>query len=793
MRHTPSPLARAIRGTRLALLAGIGLGPLALPLPAIAAEQAAHPHFSVPSGSLDQVLGQFGRQAGIPLSANSALTTGKSSPGLNGQYSVEDGLARILANTGLRATRQADGSYQLQLDKASSTAQTLQLDATAISGKAPGSTTEGTGSYTTWSASSATRLNLSPQETPQSVTVLTRQRMDDQKLDNMIDVLGATAGVIVQNASVGADSPDFMARGSIINNFQIDGVPTSSLLSNDLHSTAIYDRVEVVRGATGMMSGLGTPSATVNLIRKRPTYDPQVGFTAEAGNWERYGSGMDVSGPLNESGNIRGRLVVDYKHQHAWVDRYEQESFVLYGISEIDLSDTTLLTLGFSHLTRDSNSQFRATPLFFSNGQKVGFGASDYKWPKWNHYDQELNNAFVSLEQQLGSSWSGKVELNYTQNEYDALLTNIRGSIDQATGTGATLWPGRWISNSEQLSLDAYATGAFSLFGREHELISGVTLSDLWAKGPAYGLSPSYDRNIPNFLDIGAMPKPDFIDYGNNVRNEFQYSAFASSRFQLTDSTDLLLGGRVIDWRRIMEYPGAADVRSRESGVFIPYVGIVQTLDDTWSLYASYTKIFQPQEDYVIEYNGTPLEPEEGTSYEAGIKASFKDGRLTSSLSVFKNEQENLAIWNNDTLIYDVSDAATTKGVELELNGELAEGWQLTSGYSYSVTTDKDNNRILSRLPRHNLKTFTTYRLPGALSKLTVGGGVNWQSRIGEDQYWQESYALVNLMARYAITDNLSGSVNLNNVFDKEYYSYVYAYGLHGAPRNFMFSLKYSY
>ncbi|WP_437880175.1 TonB-dependent siderophore receptor [Pseudomonas sp. LRF_L74] len=755
------------------------------------AQDATYP-LDLPAQPLDQALNTLAGQTGSRILFATDIAEGLNVPALKGELSVEQALQRLLRGTDLKLEKTGDGSYVVAAPSPDVAA--LEIGVVSISGKAPGSTTEGTGSYTTYSTSSSTRLNLSPQDTPQSITVLTRQRMEDQKLDNIIDALNATAGVIVQNSNVGADSPDFMSRGSRINNFQIDGVPTSSLLSNDLHSTAIYDRVEVVRGASGMMSGLGMPSATVNLIRKRPTYEPQANLTAEAGNWQRYGSGMDVSGPLNESGSIRGRLVADYKHQHAWVDRYEQDYFVLYGVSEFDLSDTTLLTLGFSHLTRDSNSQFRATPLFFSNGQRINSSANDYKWPEWLHYDQELNNAFVSLEQQFGSGWSGKVELNYTQNEYDALVTNIRGAIDQATGTGATLWPSRWISNSEQIGLDAYATGSFSLFGREHELITGLTLSDLWAKGPSMGLSPSYDRNIPNFYDVGAMPKPEFIDYGNNVRNEYQYSAYASSRFQLTNSTSLLLGSRVIDWKRVMEYPGAEDVRSRESGVFIPYVGIVQALDDTWSLYASYTKIFQPQDDYVIEYNGTPLKPEEGISYEAGIKASFNDGRLTSSLSVFKNEQENLAVWNNDTFMYDVSDSATTEGVELELNGELAEGWQFTSGYSYSVTTDKDNERILTRLPRHNLKTFTTYRMPGALSKLTIGGGMNWQSRIGEGVYWQGSYALVNLMARYEITENLTGSVNLNNLFDKEHFTSVSSgYGFHGAPRNFMFSLKYSY
>ncbi|WP_312255630.1 TonB-dependent siderophore receptor [Stutzerimonas nitrititolerans] len=237
-----------------------------------------------------------------------------------------------------------------------------------ISGKAPGSITEGTGSYTTGSTSSSTRLNLTPRETPQSITVITRQRMEDQKLENLPDALDATTGVIVKLFSMGADAPQMWARGSSITNFQIDGVPTTSSLANYLQSTIAYDRIEVVRGATGMMNGVGSPSATINMIRKRPTFDPQTSISVEAGSWDRYGTGIDVSGPLTESGNVRGRLAADYKTQHAWTDNYEQENTALYGIGEIDLTDNTLLSVGFNHIKRYTDSATRLFPIVDVNG-----------------------------------------------------------------------------------------------------------------------------------------------------------------------------------------------------------------------------------------------------------------------------------------------------------------------------------------------------------------------------------------------------------------------------------------
>ena len=115
-------------------------------------------------------------------------------------------------------------------------------------------------------------------------------------------------------------------------------------------------------------------------------------------------------------------------------------------------------------------------------------------------------------------------------------------------------------------------------------------------------------------------------------------------------------------------------------------------------------------------------DPQEGVGYEVGVKGSFNDDKLNASLALFKIEQDNLAVYLRDPDIYTLEQGTTTEGVELSLDGELAEGWQAMAGYAYSVSTDQDDQRIVTNIPRHSVKTFTTYRLPGALDKLTVGG-----------------------------------------------------------------------
>ncbi|MGE8435610.1 MAG: TonB-dependent siderophore receptor [Pseudomonas palmensis] len=757
--------------------------------------------FHISTQSLVDAIELFSAQSGYQVIYDANQVAGIVSPEVQGQYTAEQAL-RTLTGSSARLSQPNPNSFLIELpvDLGSG----LQLDAVSISGKAPGSTTEGTGLYTTYSSSSSTRLNLTPRETPQALTVMTRQRLDDQRLSTLTDTLEATPGIIVTRDGLGAESDSYYSRGFVIQNYEVDGVPTTTRMDNYTQSMAMYDRVEIVRGASGLISGMGSPSATINLIRKRPTYEGQASITGSAGTWDRYGSGFDVSGPLTESGNVRGRLVADYKTEKAWVDRYKQDTQLLYGITEFDLSEDTLLTLGLSYLRTDVDSPLRSgLPTRFSNGERSNLSRSINSAPTWSYNDHEQTSYFASVEQQLGNGWSGKLEYSHSENKFDELFGFVMGDLNP-DGSGMSQLPVRFSGTPRQDNLDLYVTGPFSLFEREHELIGGVTLSQFSQSVPEWG-GWRYDYNatpgasIDNIFDWdGKQPKPAFTESGKSSQEENQYAAYLTTRLHLNDDLNLILGSRLIDWERKTEdrpYGAASSNTDRkETGVFIPYAGVVYDLNDTWSLYASYTKIFNPQGSWVQDAQFKPIDPMQGIGYEMGIKGSHFDGKLNSSVAVFKLEQDNLAIWQHDN-VYEAKQDTTSKGIEMEINGELAEGWQASAGYAYTLTTDNQDERINTVLPRHSLKTFTSYRLPGVLDKVTVGGGVNWQSKVGNDlhTFTQGSYAIANLMARYDINEHLEASVNLNNLFDREYYSMAGLYGTYGAPRNVMTNFTYRF
>lgn len=233
-------------------------------------------------------------------------------------------------------------------DTAQNGVTTQVLPTLTITANQLGEITENSGIYTPGTIATATRLILKPRETPQTISVITRQEMDDFNLSSIDDVMRHTPGVSV--VTYDSERTEYYSRGFAIQNFQYDGIPMSRdsaySAGNTLSDMAIYDRIEVLKGATGLLTGIGDPGATINLIRKKPTKDFQGSASVDAGSWNTYRTEVDLSGPINESGTIRARGVAAYQDNESQLDDYERKSPVFYGILEADLSDNTLLTVG---------------------------------------------------------------------------------------------------------------------------------------------------------------------------------------------------------------------------------------------------------------------------------------------------------------------------------------------------------------------------------------------------------------------------------------------------------------
>ncbi|WP_416467320.1 TonB-dependent siderophore receptor [Pseudomonas sp. LFS044] len=799
----------------LALLAGC--------LMASAAVQAQDATFTVdiPAQRLDRSLNELARQTGTRILFATDAAQALQARAVQGRMTVEQALQRLLTGSTLQVQRVGDG--YLIGSAASGTA--LELGATNVDGQLFGNITEGSGAYTLGSTRSGTGLDLSLRETPQSISVVTRQRMDDQGLNGLTEVLQQTPGLSVQ--SLGSERFNIYSRGYSVDNFQFDGIPTtldivSQVSAQSLADMAVYDHVEVLRGATGLLTGAGDPSATINLVRKRPTAAFKGHVSAGLGSWNKYRTEVDLSGPLTPTGNVRGRMVAAYQQSDSFVDHYHQEKQVFYGILEADLSDTTLFTVGADYQKNEpQGSSSVAFPLFYSNGEQTDFSRSTNSAARWSSNPQDVLNTFASLEQQLGHDWSLRVAVNqmYINREDYRLATASWGFPDKQTGQGVRLYGGAGSTWQKQVGVDAQLKGPFQAFGREHELVLGYNFSRYENHhDPLRGTSIEGNRvNFFTWDNYTTEPNTGVGKLYDGDTSIYQTGTYLATRLRPTDDLSVILGTRVSNYRYRydLEYvvsPALNRVTAnRESGVVTPYAGIVYDLNGIHSVYASYTSIFKPQT--VRDASGSTLDPREGDNYEVGLKSTYFGGRLDTSIAAFEIKQDNLAevdpgkvVPGTTTSAYRAISGATTRGFEVEATGELQPGWNLSASYNHSITKDADGERVNTVSPANMVKLWTTYRLPGELERLTVGGGMNWQSGthftaapvdLGKTvKARQGQFAVFNLMGRYQFTEQLSSTLNVNNLFDKKYLSALdttFYSGYYGEPRNVMLTTRWDF
>ena len=666
--------------------------------------------------------------------------------------------------------------------------------------------------YKTQAMNTATGLDLSYLETPQSVTSITRQMMNDQQLNSVIDAMTSVAGINAR--PMDNDRYSISARGIAVSSILYDGVPTTYdtrfNYGDNLIDTAIYERVEVVRGATGLMTGAGNPSAAINLIRKRPTQEFMGNTSLSVGSWNNVRGMVDVSSGLNDSGSVRGRVVAAYQDKDSFQDRYEQQRTTLYGIVETDIGDSTLFTLGVDYQdATPSGTMSGGLPLFYSDGSRTNYDRATSTAPDWGSAHTQGLNTFASLEHRLDNGWNLKGTYTYGDNslEFDVLWAT--GYPDPVTNIGATAGSIAYVDGSRtQHNVDLRAEGQYQLFGQEHQLMFGWNGQRQEFANPYYyptaAVPPLGDFRDPNF----QYPKPQWKEtYTTGSFGETKQSAaYVATQLNLSDALAVLVGLRFNEWETDQDNFGSSYDFSI-SNELTTYFGLTYALTEQYSLYASYTDIFAPQTKQKIDKSY--LDPVKGKNYEGGIKASLFDEALDMSLSVFEIRQDNVGVSTGDvipgttTQVYEGVNGTKTQGFEFESTGKITDDWNLYLGYTQFTSEDPEGKRISTTSPRQQLKLFTTYTFGGDWHKLQIGAGVNWQSRVyqtvnsplGKVEVEQGSYALASLMASYAFTEQLKLSANLHNALDKSYYSQVgqYSQFQYGTPRSASLTLDYRF
>lgn len=814
--HRPAPLTLTpiAHAARIALCGVLLLGGSTL-IPAMAqstadatAQSDQVRSYNIPAGSLDQVLGSFGRAAGVMIAIDPALTSGLRSDGLQGKQSVASGLSILLTPHKLEAIPGANGGYKVRRQTVSDTT----LPTVSVIAPTLDANSEGSRSYTA-RATTVGKSTRTLRETPQPVTVLTRQLIEDRGLLDLTDVLQNTPGVTVDYTD--SERVTYFSRGFQIDALQIDGLTMNQSGSIFVQpDTAVLDRVEVLRGASGMIRGSGNPSATVNMVRKRPTHEFQASAALTLGSWDRRRLEADISGPLNEAGTLRGRIVaVDDSKDFFQKARHEDRK-VFYGVLEADLGPRTTLTASLQHTDLDATGawgnlpgNFDGTPLNLPRDMYLGAA-----WNTWNRYNQQ---AMTELVHRFDNDWTVKASAAYTRlrmkdygfkQSYFTRASNTNPylfDVETSTYTGDA---------SDQLVLAASANGPFTLFGRKHELVVGAESLRNKVVGTNGGKQNKVTGiDIRNWDPYTSYPETFLTITGSGTPSTTsQQGVYGTARLSLTDPLTLIIGARVSWWDYKAPRTPASNYEVNKE--ITPYAALTYELSKQLSAYASYTEIFTPQD--AKDANGNILPPVTGQDYEAGIKGEFFNGRLNASLGIFRINNNGKAV--EDTNSYSpclpyyttgycrvAGGKQRSDGWEMELSGELAPGWQMMAGYTntrtkYLKDTVANTGQPLRSIdPRHQLRVFTSYRIGGETQGWTIGGGAQMQSdsfvRSGAITSRQGGYAVYNAMVGYRFDKTYSIQMNVNNVFDKVYYKKYGPTGIsyyYGDPRNVMVTLR---
>lgn len=813
------------------LLSAAAFAGMPLASAAHAQDKSANKIFDIPALPLGDAVIELGRQGRLQITARTGLLAGRQSSAISGQFTVTEALSRLLTGTGL--TWRWIDKNTVELEQAPQASDdTIQLgpvrvkgnsgNGIAISGQlgAPYSaaTSEGTRSY----ATRAVTIGKSEQalkDIPQSVTVLTRQRMDDENVISIGDALEGVAGITLQRGP----GPGFFvnSRGFEINVLQYDGVTTPrnfySAGSYLLDSMVFYDRVEVLRGAAGLLQGANAPGGAINFVRKRGQTDRTINASAIAGSWNHYGAQVDVGGPVDPTGHLRIRAVADHDQSKSFVDYVWNKTRSLYLAADYDLTPDTVIGFGVSNRHSRGRPNERGIPRY-ADGGDLGLSRSTYSGADWNRTKNDQTTFYADIEHRFSDAWKLKIAALHRDEHSRANYQFISGSVSRSTLTGAKYSDFATDFNPQSTAIDGYVEGHFAALGMEHAIIVGANhlsykTDDILAR--QFNVEDADVFNIRH--DRARQTVDSLADSAYSARSAYdveQTGLYGTWRLKPLEAITVIVGGR-LSWydyayrskSGIARAYGAESVStSEEDGKFTPYLGVLYAVNADWNLYASYTSIFEPQTSR--DSSGSLLKPVTGINYEAGIKGELAGGAANVSLAIFRYDHKNRAVndiaggYACDGWYCSVaSGKVRSQGVELEASGELVPGLQLAAGYTFNTTEYLEDptykgQRFAYATPKHLVRVTANYTLPGKLERVSIGGGINAQSgTISSDRIFRlPGFAIFNAKVGYKLKDALTLAFNVENLLDKRYYTPGYGSvstsNFFGDPRNFALTLR---
>jgi iron complex outermembrane receptor protein len=639
---------------------------------------------------------------------------------------------------------------------------------------------DGSGSYTVSEGSTASKTSTQNRDEAQTVNTVTAQTLDDYQVKDLNDAMRFVSGVSQTN-TLGGTKDAVIKRGfgsNDDNSILRDGV--RSAIGRNLGATT--DHVEVLKGPASLMYGALEPGGLINVISKQPQFTQSTTLTG-SGFSEGGGTfGVDTTGPLGDT-NLAYRLVAERSHEDYWRN-YGVDEHTLIAPSIAWVGDRASVSLAYTY--NDYASPFdRGTVFVKGHPADISYrDRLDERWAKTVGISQSTTAKF---EYQLNDDWRSRLTYGWTEDRYSLSIaqpSTLNGSNLRRIANG-----GHYDYESRYTALDFI--GDQQLFGQRHEIVVGVDNESLDKyRGKTYrnASSSAGNLNIQN-PTYGNLAEPATVSaaQSNAENNLVTTSAYFKDNWHLNDRWILVFGGRQEHWDQYSDqglgssYAPGADSNGDK---FLPFGGIVYQPADNVALYANYSRSFVPND---ADDAGNSFKPTEGRSYEVGIKYSPVQA-LNVNLAVYDIVKKNLVnsvLQSNGDSIDEAVGKARSRGVELDVTGEIARNWNIIGTYAYDHTEvlkngespEQEGNR-LPNAPMHTASLYLSHQLglPAETGKWHVGAGARYVGeRPGDDanSFWLDSYTTADAFVRWDLPTHdykTSLQLNIDNLFNKEYY-----------------------
>lgn len=677
----------------------------------------------------------------------------------------------------------------------------LELQATNITGTADYETALGpVQGYRATRSASATRTDTSIHETPQSISVVTKDAVEDIGATRLQDALDYAGGVGRANNFGGQGLTTFTVRGFTTGEFYRNGFPINRGYPNMPDANTI-ERLEVLRGPATMLYGRGDPGGTFNVVSKQPLPERTVTLSSQLSDQGMRRGTLDASGPLDDEGRLAYRLNVVGEGGDTFRDHVETERYGVTPVITWQATDATKVIFEGDFM-RNNHPLDRGLTRFAT---QKGTASRDTFWGDKDVGKLHNDNSVAQLrfEHLLNDNWTLGGGFQYLDGtlQGNGIEANSLATDGHTLNRNFNYRKLEWTDKDTQLNL----TGHFSTGGFDHTLLTGVEFEDYDYKSIIQRSSAPYTSDI--FNPVYGKPRPALTSTPtHDTENLKTYSAFVQDQVALTERLKVLAGARFERFEHeYQSYVTGVKPWNASDNAVTPRVGVTYDLTDTVAVYADAARSFKPNTGASLQGGG--FEPEKGKSYEMGIKWEGFDRQLSVDAAIYQIDKKNVLTTDpaDPTGIAKVAAGQVrSRGFDLNVAGNLTPEWRVIGGYAYvDAKVTKDNTiRVgshLANIPRNSFSLLNVYEFQdGTLKGLGLGAGTKYvDERVGQTSntaFTMDGYTVVDLLSYYKVNEKVRLNLDVKNLFNRDYeegaFGNIYAYP--GAPRTVQVGIAYT-